>query len=90
MRIKNKALYKVILISLFTIGCSSLIAEETWIEINKSKIPEYIIKNKPLFKDHGFVNYHDVKSIVKRDDITYFNCNNILTSPNEHFLIPTL
>jgi hypothetical protein len=80
MRIKNKKFYKVILISFFTIGYSSLIAEETWIEISESKIPEHIIKDFPRFKDHGFVNYLDVKSILRRDDITYFNWNTRLTT----------
>ena len=82
MTIKSKIFCKIILISFFTIGHNSLIAEETWIEINKSKIPEHIVKNTPLFKNHGFVNYLDVKSIVKRDDIAYFNWNTRLTSPN--------
>lgn len=80
MKIKNKIFYKVILISFFTNGYGALIAEETWIEISKSKIPEYLIKDSPRFKDYGFVNYLDVKSIVKRDDITYFNWNTRLTN----------
>ena len=81
MRIKNKRFYKIILISLFTIGYSPLIAEETWIEISKSKIPEFMTRDLPTMKDHGFVNYLDVKSIVKRNDITYFNWNTRITSP---------
>jgi len=82
MSIKNKKFYKIIFISFFTIGYSSLIAEETWIEISKSKIPEHIIRDKPYMKDHGFVQYLDVKSIVKKNDITYFNWNTRITNPN--------
>ena len=86
MSIKNKLFYKVITICFFTIGSSSLIAEETWIEISKSKIPEYITRDKPLMKDHGFVQYLDVKSIVKKNDITYFNWNTRITSPDGKIL----
>ena len=86
MSIKSKIFYKISLISLFTIGYSSSIAEETSIEIRKSKLPEHIIRDQPLMKDHGFVNYLDVKSIVKRNDITYFNWNTRITSPTGKIL----
>ena len=86
MSIKNKLFYKIITISFFTIGSSSLIAEETLIEISKSKIPEHITRDKPLMKDHGFVQYLDVKSIVKKNDITYFNWNTRITSPDGKIL----
>tara|TARA_B100001989_G_scaffold47295_1_gene30262 strand:- start:2745 stop:3197 length:453 start_codon:yes stop_codon:yes gene_type:complete len=82
MSINNKIFYKIITISFFTIGSSSIIAGETWIEISKSKIPEYITRDKPHMKDHGFVQYLDVKSIVKKNDITYFNWNTRITNPN--------
>ena len=86
MSIKNKLFYKIITISFFTIGSSSLIADETWIEISKSKIPEHITRDKPRMKDHGFVQYLDVKSIVKKNDITYFNWNTRITSPDGKIL----
>ena len=37
-------------------------------------------------KDHGFVQYLDVKSIVKKNDITYFNWNTRITSPDGKIL----
>ena len=38
------------------------------------------------YKDYGYVNSLDVNSIVKRDDISYFNWNTKITSPNGSIL----
>ena len=72
-----------ILITFFSLGFGyiPINAEETWIEINKGKIPQSVLTS-PKFEGYGFVNYLDMKSIVKKKDITYFNWNTRLTKPN--------
>ncbi len=81
MSINIKNLQLIFLFCFLSFGYSPLNAEETWIEINKGKIPPSIIKSSK-FNGYGFVNYLDIKSIVKKEEITYFNWNTRLTKPN--------
>ena len=81
MKIKIKNIYKITIFCFLSFGYSPLNAEETWIEINKGKIPSSIITS-PKFEGYGYINYLDVKSFSKKKDITYFNWNTRLTKPN--------
>ena len=86
---KIHIIHKIIIFCFLGFNYIPLNAEETWIEINEGKIPASIITSSK-FEGYGYVNYLDLKSLVKKKDITYFNWNTRLKSQMEHLLILTL
>ena len=81
MTINIKKIHKIIIFCFLCFGNSHLKSEETWIEINRGKIPPSILTSSQ-FEGYGYVNYLDIKSVIKKKDITYFNWNTRLTKPN--------
>ena len=66
-----------ILIRILSITIAFLIAyyfRQEWLAI--------YLDGPSKFNGYGFVNYLDIKSIVKKEEITYFNWNTRLTKPN--------
>ena len=81
MRFNIQNFQKLIIFCSLGFGYIPLNAEETWIEINKGKIPPSIITSSK-YEGYGYVNYLDIKSFVKKKGVTYFNWNTRLTKPN--------
>lgn len=76
-----KNFYKIIILGSLGFNYFPLNAEETWIEINEGKMPPSVITSSQ-FEGYSYVNYLDLKSLVKKNDITYFNWNMRLKKPN--------
>ena len=81
MNIYIKNFYKILIFGSLGFNYFPLNAEETWIEINEGKIPPSVITSSQ-FEGYGYVNYLDLKSLVKKKDIIYFNWNMRLKKPN--------
>ena len=81
MQIYIKNFHKIVYFCFLCTTYVPLSAQETWIEINEGKIPPSVITSSK-FEGYGFVNYLDLKSLVKKKDITYFNWNTRLKKPN--------